>query len=71
MYLSESFTHTLGESWLDHSTKSIYPVIEKEGEYPTSLWYCVTILYRGHDLCNDIHKFEVSLLAVYGHIARL
>ena len=30
-------------------------VIEKEGEYPTSLWACVTTLYGGHDLCNDIH----------------
>ena len=25
-------------------------------------WY--TILMGGHDLCNDIHKFEVSLLFV-------
>ena len=31
-------------------------IIEKEGEYPTSLWYCVTTLYGGHDLCNDIHE---------------
>ena len=30
-------------------------IIEKEGEYPTSLWACVTTLYGGHDLCNDIH----------------
>ena len=31
-------------------------IIGKEGEYPTSLWYCVTTLYAGRDLCNDIHK---------------
>ena len=43
----------------------------KEGEYPTSLWYCVTTLYGGHDLCNDIHTFEVPLLAICGHVARL
>ena len=30
-------------------------IIEKEGEYPTSLWYCVTTPYGVHDLCNDIH----------------
>ena len=30
-------------------------IIEREGEYPTSLWACVTTLYGGHDLCNDIH----------------
>ena len=34
-------------------------IIEREGEYPTTLWYCVTTLYGGHDLCNDIHKCEV------------
>ena len=28
-------------------------IIIKEGEYLTSLWACVTTLYRGHDLCND------------------
>ena len=42
-----------------------------EGEYPTLIWYCVTRLYGGHDLCNDIHKLEVSLLAICGHVARL
>ena len=34
-------------------------IIEKEGEYPTSLWYyahLLTTLYRVHDLCSDIHK---------------
>ena len=32
----------------------------KEGECPTPVWYCVTTLYGGHDLCNDIHKLEGS-----------
>ena len=27
-------------------------ITEKEGEYPTSLWACVTTLYGGHDLYN-------------------
>ena len=31
-------------------------VIGKEGEYPTSLWYCVTTLYQVHNLCNNIYK---------------
>ena len=26
----------------------------------TSLWYCVTILYKGQDLCNDIHVHKLS-----------
>ena len=30
-------------------------IIEKEGEYPTSLWYCITTLYGVHDLCKNIH----------------
>ena len=34
-------------------------IIEKEGEYPTSLWYCVTTHYRVHDLYNDIHMQSV------------
>ena len=38
-----------------HVYKSILLSTEKEGEYPTSLWACVTTLYGGHDLCNDIH----------------
>ena len=29
-------------------------IIGKEGEYPTLLWYCVTTLYGGHDLCNVV-----------------
>ena len=41
-------------------------VIEREGEYPTSLWVCVTTLY----LCNDIHRLEASFLAVCGHVAK-
>ena len=50
-------SHTLFEQY----------IIERGGEYPTSLWACVTTLYGGHDLCNDIHKLEVSVLAVCGH----
>ena len=45
-------------------------IIEKEGEYPTSLWAYVTTLYGGHDLCNDIHRLEASVLAVCGHVAK-
>ena len=45
-------------------------IIEKEGEYPTSLWACVTTLYGVHDLCNDIHMLEASVLAVCGHVAK-
>ena len=45
-------------------------IIEKEGEYPTSLWACVTTLYGGHDRCNDIHRLEASVLAVCGHVAK-
>ena len=45
-------------------------IIEREGEYPTSLWACVTTLYGGHDLCNDIHGLEASVLAVCGHVAK-
>ena len=45
-------------------------IIEREGEYPTSLWACVTTLYGGHDLCNDIHRLEASVLAVCGHVAK-
>ena len=44
--------------------------IIEEGEYPTSLWACVTTLYGGHDLCNDIHRLEASVLAVCGHVAK-
>ena len=36
--------------------------IIEEGEYPTSLWACVTTLYVVHDLCNDIHMLEASVL---------
>ena len=46
-------------------------IIEREGEYPISLWACVTTLYGGHDLCNDIHRLEASVLAVCGHVAKL
>ena len=45
-------------------------IIEREGEYPTSLWACATTLYGGHDLCNDIHRLEASVLAVCGHVAK-
>ena len=45
-------------------------IIEREGEYPTSLWACVTTLYGGRDLCNDIHRLEASVLAVCGHVAK-
>ena len=55
-------------NWHVWHTKSI--IIGKEGEYPTSLWYCVTTLYGGHDLCNHIHKFEVSLLAVCSGVSK-
>ena len=38
--------------------------IGREREFPTSLLYCVTTCYGGHDLCNhNIHKFEFSQLA--------
>ena len=47
-----------------------YIIIEKEGEYPTSLWACVTTLYGDHDLYNDIHRLEASVLAVCGHVAK-
>ena len=43
-------------------------LVEKEGEYP--IWACVIKLYGGHDLCNDIHMFEASFLAVCGHVAK-
>ena len=45
-------------------------IIERKGEYPTSLWACVTTLYGGHDLYNDIHRLEASVLAVCGHVAK-
>ena len=45
-------------------------IIEREGEYPTSLWDCVTTLYGGHDLYNDIHRLDASVLAVCGHVAK-
>ena len=41
-------------------------IVEREGEYPTSLWAYVTTLYGGHDLCNDIHMLEASFLTVHG-----
>ena len=34
-------------------------VIEREGEYPITLWYCIATLYGDHDFCNDIHNREV------------
>ena len=40
----------------------------ERGEYPTSLWACVITLYGGCDLCNNIHRLEVSVLAVCGHV---
>ena len=42
-------------------------MIEREGEYPTS---CITTLYLGHDLCDDIHRPEGSVVAVCGHVAK-
>ena len=39
----------------------------EEGEYPTTLWYCVKALSRVHDLWSDIHMLEAryhSLLFV-------
>ena len=30
-------------------------IVGKEIEYLTSLWHCVTILSRVHDVCSDIH----------------
>ena len=53
---------------LQYNIKSI--IIEREGEYPTSLWACVITLYGGHDLCNDIHKLEASVLNVCGYAAK-
>ena len=44
--------------------------IEREGEYPTPLWACVTTLYGGHDLCNNMHKLEALVLAICGHGAK-
>ena len=52
------------------SISPIKSIIEKDGEYPTSLWYCVTTLYGVHDLCNNIHMLEASVLAVSGHVAK-
>ena len=31
-----------------------YKIVGKEGEYPTSPWWCVTTLSRVHDLWSDI-----------------
>ena len=45
-------------------------IIEREGEYPTSLWACVTTPYGVHELCNNIHMLEASVLAVCGHVAK-
>ena len=53
---------------VNNNTKST--ITEREGEYPTSLRACVTTLYGGHDLCNDIHKLEASFLDVCGHVAK-
>ena len=47
-----------------------YNYNRERGEYPTSLWACVTTLYGGHDLCNDIHRLEASVLAVCGYVAK-
>ena len=44
--------------------------IGREGEYPTSLWYCATTLSLVHDLCNNIHKLEVSQYAICGHASK-
>ena len=44
--------------------------IIEEGEYPTSLWACVTTPYGVHDLCNDIHMLKASVLTVCGHVAK-
>ena len=45
-------------------------IIEKEGDYLTSLWYCVTTLYGVYDLCNDIHiQGVVSQFVLQHHIA--
>ena len=54
--------------FLKSSNKSIH--VEKEGEYRTSLWACVTTLYAGHDLCNDFHKLESSGVAICGYVAK-
>ena len=54
-------------------TKQFYQeyIIEREGEYPTSLCMAyVTTLYGDHDLCNDIHRLEASVLAVCGPVAK-
>ena len=42
--------------------------IEREGEYPISPWACITTLYEGRDLCNDVYMLEASFLAVCGHV---
>ena len=36
-------------------------IIEKEGEYPTSLWVCVTTLYGGHDLTKWFHRLSYHI----------
>ena len=51
---SESTINVTVKQFLVVSDSRVYN--RKEGEYPTSLWYCVTTLYRVHDLSNDIHK---------------
>ena len=43
-------------------------IIIGKREYPTTLWYCVTILSRVHDLWSDIHMLEVSRFVVCGHV---
>ena len=46
MYVYVCYVHV-------HVCVCIWPKVHIE--YPTSLWYCVTTLYRIHDPCNDIH----------------
>ena len=44
----------------------------REGEYTTSLWYCVTTLSRVHDLWSDIYTcLRYHSLLFVGMLARL
>ena len=42
------------------SLKHASRVYNRKRECPTPVWYCITTLYGGHNLCNDIHKLEGS-----------
>ena len=60
MFLLQNWSLPICVSWdfnAANGTIVVYhccSIIQKV-EYPTSVWYCVTILYRGNDLCSIIH----------------